>query len=117
MSMQEPTFLVLTVLAGPPLHGYGIMRAIEEISPGGGTLRPGTLYAALDRLTQAGLVEVAREDEWADRRVRRYYRLTPPGSQALRAEAERRRELATVAMFRLSTLRGLPGTDATPSPA
>jgi hypothetical protein len=47
MAMQEPTSLVLTVLAGPPPHGYGIMRAVDELSGGGPPLRAGTLYAAL----------------------------------------------------------------------
>lgn len=103
--IQEPTFLVLTALAGPPLHGYGIMRAIEEISGGEVVVRAGTLYAALDRLTQEGLVEVDREDEWAGGRLRRFYRLTPPGVDALRAEAQRRRGTAAVALHRLS---GLP---------
>ena len=103
VAMQEPTFLVLTVLAGPPLHGYGIMRAIEEIS-GDPAPRPGTLYAALDRLTAEGMVEVARQDELGGGRVRRFYRLTGRGADTLRAEAERRRGLATIAVRRLRTL-------------
>jgi DNA-binding PadR family transcriptional regulator len=113
--MQEPTFLVLTVLAGPALHGYGIMQAIEEVSARRVVVRPGTLYAALDRLTQEGLVEVAHEDEWADGRVRRYYRLTPPGADALRREARHRRDMATVAMRRLAALARQPGTGPAPA--
>jgi DNA-binding PadR family transcriptional regulator len=108
MSMQEPTFYVLTVLAGPPLHGYGIMRAIDELSGGGVSVRPGTLYAALDRLTHAGLVEVAREETSEGGRLRRFYQLTADGGAALRAEADRRTRLASVAVQRLSTL--LPRT-------
>jgi PadR family transcriptional regulator, regulatory protein PadR len=115
--MQEPTFLVLTVLAGPPLHGYGIMQAIGEVSGGTVAVRPGTLYAALDRLTHEGLVEVDREDEWADGRVRRYYRLTPQGSQTLRAEAIRRRELADVAVRRLAAQSRRPEAGPALSPA
>jgi PadR family transcriptional regulator PadR len=111
--MQEPTFLVLTVLAGPARHGYGIMQAIGELSGGSVTVRPGTLYAALDRLTAEGLVEVAHEDEWAGGRIRRYYRHTRAGSAALREEAERRRELAGVAIRRLSAL----GQQPAPGPA
>ena len=101
--MQEPTFLVLTVLAGPPLHGYGIMRAIEQMAPDSVRIRPGTLYAALDRLTREGLIVVDREDEWADGRVRRHYRLTDQGSAALRTEADRRQQLATIAISRLAS--------------
>lgn len=115
--MQEPTFLVLTVLAGPALHGYGIMQAIDEMSQRVGTVRPGTLYAALDRLTQEGLVEVDREDEWAGGRVRRYYRLTPRGADTLRGEAQRRRDLAAVAMRRLAALTHQPYTGPAPMPA
>jgi DNA-binding PadR family transcriptional regulator len=107
--MQEPTFLVLTALAGNPLHGYGIMRAIGELSGGAVAVRPGTLYAALDRLTHEGLVEVDREDEWGGGRVRRYYRLTDHGADVLRAEAQRRREVATAAIGRLDTLGTRPG--------
>jgi DNA-binding PadR family transcriptional regulator len=112
--MQDPTFLVLTVLAGPPLHGYAIMQAIDELVGRTGVVRPGTLYAALDRLTADGLIEVAHVDEWADGRVRRYYRLTPSGAEALREEAQRRHRLAEIALRRLSTN---PEAGYAPSPA
>jgi DNA-binding PadR family transcriptional regulator len=101
VTMQEPTFLVLTVLAGPPMHGYAIMRAIDELTGGSGTVRPGTLYAALDRLTVEGLVEVAHEEALGGGRIRRQYRLSPAGAGLLRSEAVRRRELAAVAVRRL----------------
>ncbi len=115
--MQEPTFLVLTVLAGPALHGYGIMQAIDEVTQRAGTVRPGTLYAALDRLTQEGLVEVDHEDEWAGGRVRRYYRLTERGADALRTEAQRRRDLAAVAIRRLATATDQSYPMPAPKPA
>lgn len=115
--MQEPTFLVLTVLAGPPLHGYGIMRAVGEVSGGAVDLRAGTLYAALDRLTVEGLVEVDREETSAGGQVRRYYRLTDAGSAALRAEAFRRRRLAGVAVRRLAARDRGPGTAPPAAPA
>jgi DNA-binding PadR family transcriptional regulator len=115
--MQEPTFLILTALAGPPLHGYGIMQAIGELSGGAVTVRPGTLYAALDRLTAEGLAEVDRQDEWAAGRVRRYYRLTPAGTRALGAEVHRRRELAALAGRRLSALADRRHTGPATHPA
>lgn len=114
--MQDPTFLVLTVLAGPPLHGYAIMQAIDALVDAAGVVRPGTLYAALDRLTADGLIEVAHADEWADGRVRRYYRLTPQGFDALREEAQRRHRLAGIALRRLS-LTTNPGPGHAPNPA
>ena len=113
--MQEPTFLVLTALAGPPLHGYGIMQAVTELSEGTVAIRPGTLYAALDRLTGEGTVEVAREEHTPGGRLRRYYRLTPHASQVLHPEAQRRRRLAGIAARRLSPLPGSSLTAPTPT--
>ncbi|GAB2926072.1 PadR family transcriptional regulator [Micromonospora polyrhachis] len=115
--MQEPTFLVLTTLAGPPLHGYGIMQAVAELSDGTVTIRPGTLYAALDRLTGEGVVEVAREEHTSGGRLRRYYQLTPHGSQMLHTEAQHRRRLAGIAVRRLSALGGPSATAPVPHPA
>lgn len=100
-SMREPTFLILTALAGPPLHGYGVMRQVAELSGGRVKLSAGTLYAALDRLTAEGLVVVDGE-EAVDGRVRRYYRLTANGSTALRDEALVLRRNAELASKRLA---------------
>jgi DNA-binding PadR family transcriptional regulator len=100
MGLQEPTFFILTALTGPPLHGYGIMQAVGGLSVGRLTLRPGTLYAALDRLTAEGLIVVDRE-EAVDGRLRRYYRLTDDGASVLSAEAERLRANAALAAGRL----------------
>jgi DNA-binding PadR family transcriptional regulator len=100
LSMQEPTFLILTALAAEPLHGYGVIRAVEQLSQEEVVLGPGTLYRALDRLTAQGLVEVDRE-EAVDGRLRRYYRLTDPGAAALVAQAQRLRRHADVALSRV----------------
>ncbi len=51
--LQEPTFLILTALAAQPLHEYGIIPSVTKLSHGDVTLRPGTLYGALDRLTSS----------------------------------------------------------------
>jgi DNA-binding PadR family transcriptional regulator len=109
--LREPTFLILTALAERPQHGYGIMTDVERISGGRVKLRPGTLYAALDRVVAEGLVEADRE-EVVGGRVRRYYRLTPPGSGRLAAEVERLRHNASVAAKRLRL-----GTQAAGGPA
>jgi len=86
--IREPTFLILTALAGDTLHGYAIIQAVESLSDGRVTLRPGTLYGALDRLTESGLVGV--EGEGVEQgRFRRYYKLTGTGAEVLAAEAER----------------------------
>ena len=86
--MREPTFFVLTALLPGPLHGYGIIKAVEEMSDGRVTLRAGTLYAALDRLEKAGAVTLDRE-ETEGGPPRRYYRLTPEGIDLLAAEQRR----------------------------
>jgi DNA-binding PadR family transcriptional regulator len=99
-AMHEATFLVLTSLAGGPQHGYAILADIAEMSGERVRLRAGTLYTALDRLRGDGLIEVAKE-QVVDGRLRRYYRLTPQGSQTLADEAARLRSNATVALSRL----------------
>jgi len=99
--MREATFLILTALAGGPLHGYGIIREVGQLSKERVKLLPGTLYTALDRLAAQGIVERERE-EVLDGRLRRYYRLTSDGRAVLDAEAARLRELATAAEQRLA---------------
>jgi len=102
-AMQEPTFLILTALAAGAQHGYGIMTDVARISGDRVRLRAGTLYAALDRLRGDGLIDADRE-EIVDGRLRRYYRLTPSGADALAAETARMRSNAAVATRRLRTL-------------
>ena len=63
-------------------------------------LKVGTLYGVLDRLADQGLVELDHE-EVQQGRLRRYYRLTEPGSRALAAEAERQAANARAAARRL----------------
>src|SRR6266851_3309061 len=103
-AMQEPTFMILTALADRAQHGYGIMTDVAGISQGRVKLRAGTLYAALDRLLGDGIVGVDRE-EVVDGRLRRYYRLTPPGVELLAAEAARLSANARIAARRLRKLR------------
>ena len=105
--LREPTFLILTALAGESLHGYGLIAAVSQLSDGRISLRPGTLYGALDRLVDAGLVHVDRE-EIVDGRQRRYYRLTEPGGDLLTAETERMRRNVEAATTRLRTARTAP---------
>jgi len=103
--LREPTFFILAALAPAPLHGYGVIKAVEEMSGGRVRLRAGTLYGALERLRADGLIEVAGEEASEGGPPRRNYRLTPRGSEVLTRDAERLRENADVA---LSRLRGSP---------
>lgn len=100
--MQEPTFLILTVLADETRHGYAIAQEVAALSSGRVVLRTGTLYAALDRLLALGLIAVARE-EVVEGRHRRYYALSDAGAESLTDEAERLRRNATEARRRLRT--------------
>ncbi|MFG3600199.1 PadR family transcriptional regulator [Micromonospora chersina] len=98
--MQEPTFLILVSLADGPKHGYGITREVAELSEGTVTLRAGTLYGALDRLVEQGLITVDRQ-EVVDGRLRRYYQLTDTGAGRLAERARRLRKHAEAAESRL----------------
>ncbi|MGC1238962.1 MAG: PadR family transcriptional regulator [Acidimicrobiales bacterium] len=91
---QDPALLVLTALARGPMHGYALIRDIEDIS--GVVLGPGTLYGALARLEQEGLVEALPAED-----RRRPYRITGAGSVALRARLEAIATVASVGLRRL----------------
>src|SRR5437868_1022542 len=82
--MREPTYFTLAALLEGPLHGYAIAKRAEQLSDGRVRLAAGTLYAALDRLLEQGLVAVEGE-EVVSGRARRYYRITGAGGEAGRA--------------------------------
>src|ERR1700692_188850 len=91
---NDPTFLLLTSLASGPKHGYALSKDVEQFA--GVTLSPGTLYGAITRLEEAGLIEPMEE---VDRR--RPYRLTTDGTLALREATNEMRRLAEVSVTRL----------------
>ena len=104
--LREPAFLVLTALAGRgPLHGYALVEDVLRLSDGQVRLHTGTLYGVLDRLREAGLIDVDRE-EIVDSRLRRYYALTDAGIARLAAETERMRRNANAAASRASAACG-----------
>ncbi len=98
--MREPTLLILSALAGKPLHGYGLIEEVHVLSNGRLKLSLGTLYGTLDRLTEDGLVRVNRE-EVVSGRLRRYYELNDQGAAVLAAELSRMRQVADLAESRL----------------
>jgi DNA-binding PadR family transcriptional regulator len=104
-AMQEATFLILTALAQRSQHGYGIIIEVKQISGGRVLLRAGTLYTALERLRAEKLIAIDRE-EVVDTRLRRYYQLTPKGSDVLATEATRLQANATAALTRLRLAGG-----------
>ena len=105
-SLTETAYLVLTALADEPQHGYAVIEEIRRISQGDVVLHTGTLYATLDRLRAAELIEVERE-EVVQSRLRRYYRLSGAGRERLAVETRRLQRHAAAADARLSRLRGV----------
>lgn len=85
-----------------PLHGYAVIKRVEELSSGRVRLAAGTLYAALDRLAGEQLLTVVTE-EIVNGRARRYYGLTDKGAAAVQAEAERMAAAADVVIKRTAT--------------
>lgn len=98
--MQEPSFLILSALLSGPLHGYALREEAERASAGRTRLQVGTLYAALDRLSGTGLIEMSAE-EIVNGRARRSYRVTDAGREAVLAESLRMADLAREAQRRL----------------
>lgn len=98
--LREPTFLTLAALGPGPLHGYGIIKAVEEMSEGRVVLRAGTLYGALERLESQGFVAFDGERSEGGP-VRRYYRLTAEGERLLAEEAARLAANARLGFSRL----------------
>jgi DNA-binding PadR family transcriptional regulator len=90
-----PAALILSSLAEGPKHGYALTKDIEAFA--GTSLGPGTLYGALSRLEQGGMIEALPGEG-----RRRPYRLTPPGAEALRAQLAEQRRVADVGLRRLS---------------
>jgi DNA-binding PadR family transcriptional regulator len=91
--MTEQTLFILASLTQGELHGYGIARDVEELSDGRVRLTAGTLYGALNRLAEIGLIAQTHE-QLVEGRRRRYYRLTSAGQVALADEAAHLRSTA-----------------------
>jgi DNA-binding PadR family transcriptional regulator len=99
--VTEQTLLILASFDGDERHGYGIVQTVDSLSGGRIRLTAGTLYGALGRLADEGLI-VATKDRIVDGRRRRYYRLTGSGEAALASEVERMRVTADTLGRRLS---------------
>jgi transcriptional regulator len=84
--------LLLSILAAGPAHGYAIISALRERSEGTFDLPEGTIYPALHRLEEAGLL--ASTWAQAEGRRRRVYGLTDEGAAALAAQRTEWRRFA-----------------------
>ena len=92
--LSQRSVLVLTSLADGPKHGYALIKDVEQFA--GVTLGPGTLYGALARLEESGLVRALP----ADKR-RHPYEITAAGTAALADQLRRDQALARVGLARL----------------
>jgi DNA-binding PadR family transcriptional regulator len=86
--LPAAAFNILLALAGEDLHGYAIMRQVEQQTCGRVRLGPGTLYGSLRTLLEASLIEELDGSSGAEdsSERRRYYRLTSAGLKLVRAE-------------------------------
>jgi DNA-binding PadR family transcriptional regulator len=88
--LPSAAFNILLALAGEDLHGYAIMRQVEQQTCGRVRLGPGTLYGSLRTLLEAEMIRELNDspdpEDHSERR--RYYRLTPAGLRLVRSEVE-----------------------------
>ncbi|MCR4793022.1 MAG: helix-turn-helix transcriptional regulator [Lachnospiraceae bacterium] len=88
-ALTEAVFYILLSLQ-KPLHGYGIIQNVEELSHGRVRLAPGTLYGALTTLTDKGWIEALPENTESRKKE---YVLTASGRIVLKDEINRLSEL------------------------
>jgi DNA-binding PadR family transcriptional regulator len=111
LPLTPAVFHILLALTDSERHGYAIMREVEETTDGRMVLGPGTLYGAIKRLLNTGLIAETdeRPDPALDDARRRYYELTALGRKVLAAEVERLADLVEVArrkdLLRAATAR------------
>lgn len=87
--------LILKAVSLGPLHGYGILLRIQQISKDRLEIQQGSLYPALYRMERQGWISSAW-GESENRRKAKYYRLTAAGTRRLRSETEKWNRMADV---------------------
>src|SRR5262245_57309496 len=97
--LSPAVFHILLSLGEGERHGYALKREISRRTGGKLHLGPGVLYGSISKMLELGLIEESEErpDPHLDDERRRYYRITPLGRNAARAEAARMRELVELA--------------------
>ena len=97
--------LILKAVSLGPLHGYGVLLRIQQISGEQLEIQQGSLYPALYRLEHQGAIT----SEWGEsenNRRAKYYRLTTAGKAQLRSETEKWNRMAGVIAGILKTVPG-----------
>jgi DNA-binding PadR family transcriptional regulator len=102
---------ILLALADGEKHGYAVMSEVEQMTDGEVSMGPGTLYGAIKRMLNAGLIEESddRPDPELDDQRRRYYRTTGFGARVLDAELSRLDQLIRAAEAKKVAARLRPG--------
>src|ERR1700685_3535962 len=85
--------LILQVAALGPIHGYAISRRIQQVSRDALLVQQGSLYPALHRLENRGLLAAEWKDSETGREAK-FYRLTAKGQTELKSETESWKQLA-----------------------
>ena len=97
--LSEPVFFILTSLANQPRHGYALLRDIQQLSDARVVLSTGTLYGALRRLLEDGLIERFKQKDKS--RDKQAYKLTAEGLRQLQLEIGRMKHLMRIAIARI----------------
>jgi DNA-binding PadR family transcriptional regulator len=108
LPLTESTFYILLSLALEKKHGYAILKDVEALSDGKVRLSTSTLYGALGRLLDQGLIERVRNEEEENigpGLPRKAYILSETGRRVLEAETDRLQSLVAVAHLRLGEER------------
>ena len=97
--LREPTLFILLTLSKERKHGYAILKDVEALSEGRVVLSTGTLYGALARLLEQGVIRKSTDDSGdsdskkrsdnIDNQRRKYYELTQFGYRVLALEIKR----------------------------
>jgi PadR family transcriptional regulator PadR len=96
--------LILKAVSLGPLHGYGVLLRIQQISRDRLEIQQGSLYPALYRLEHQGWIA----SEWGEsenNRKAKFYRLTPGGKRRLQAETVKWNDMAEIIAGILGTKR------------
>jgi DNA-binding PadR family transcriptional regulator len=95
LPLSPAVFHILLALADEERHGYGIMQEVKRRTDGKVRLGAGTLYGAIKRLLEKGIIAETdeRPDPALNEERRRYYRLTDFGQRVLRVEVSRLNQL------------------------
>jgi len=95
LPLSPAVFHILLALADEERHGYGIMQEVKRRTDGKVRLGAGTLYGAIKRLLEKGIIAETNErpDSELNEERRRYYRLTDFGQRVLRLEVSRLNQL------------------------